>query len=444
MTDWSPSRRTVLQAGGAIGAAALAGCLGDGGDGATVDPDAPIDLVPAGSQFVIHADVATLLNDDQLRSRLNELLGAAGEQNPLGASDVQSALDRVESGAGLDPRALQTLTLFGGFGPEAPSGIRFEADWEAAALREAVGGGIEPETETYKDRSLYRYGETTVLGVLEDRQYVTGTAAGVEATIDVIAGDADPVAGSVREAFGAAPDGPLRFGFEVPETPDDGADGTGGFDPSTFGSVTRGYGGYVIDGDARSGSITLETADDEAAESVAAELRSARDGAQERFDSAETDRELAAEFGALLSSLTVGADGSSVVVSVADGEIFPVALLAVLGSFLLGLGSQQQVRSPQAVFDFEYDSAGELTVTHQGGDNVGASQLVIQGQGLGTTGTWSDLGGSASGDLDAQPAVVAGDSVTVAAEPDYEVRVIWQRADGSTSAVLASNRGPAA
>lgn len=445
MTDWSPSRRTVLRTGGAVGAAAFAGCLPGGGDGGTdgTAADSPIETVPAGSQLVVHADVATLLNDERLRSRLNDLLGAVGDQAPMGASDVESALDAVEDAADLDPRALRTVTVFGGYEADAAAGLRLEADWAEATLRDAVAGGMEPETTTYNDRTVYRYGEETALGVLEDGTYVTGTTAGVEGTIDVAAGDADPAAGRIREAFTAAPSGPLRFAFLAPDDLGEGAGGSGPVDPSAFASVTHGYGGYVA-GESGTGSITLETESGDAAASVAEELRSARDAALEQLESAETQRELAGELEALLSSLSVSADGSAVTVTVAEGDVFPVALLAVAASFLLGLGSQTEPAGPQATFAFEYDSAGELTVTHQGGDYVPASQLVIQGQGLGDTGTWSDLGGSASGDIDGQPAVAAGDSVTVSAEPDYVVRVVWRSEDGSTSSTLSMDQGPEA
>ena len=57
-----------------------------------------------------------------------------------------------------------------------------------------------------------------------------------------------------------------------------------------------------------------------------------------------------------------------------------VILAAVIGTFVLGLGDQVSESAPQAQFTFDYDSTNnELTVTHDGGDAIEASTLVVKG-----------------------------------------------------------------
>lgn len=97
---------------------------------------------------------------------------------------------------------------------------------------------------------------------------------------------------------------------------------------------------------------------------------------------------------------------------------------------------------PQVAFAFDYaatgDGDGELTVTHSSGEHVRAASLVLRGdfEGVASGGTWLDYDGSASGDVDGDSAVVAGDSVTVPVPSEYEMRVIWET--GDDSAILAT------
>lgn len=440
MHEFSPSRRAVLRAGGALGAAAVAGCLGDGGPGGG---SAAIDTVPAGVSVVVHADVAALLDDDVLRDRMNELLNTAAQGAGLPFENIESALDAMESSSGLDPREVSRVTLFSGYESGSPGGLRMETDWSESATRDALAAGSSPTGETYNDRTVYRLGGSTVLGVLGEGTYVLGTAAGVEGSIDVAAGDAAPVGGRVREAYEAAPAGAIRLGFESPPDLGEGEPGAGPIDPTAFGSITHGSGGYVIDGGERSASITLQADSAGGAESVATELRSARDFARGQLEEGPSGPGLAEELDAVLASLEISADGTAVRITAGEGEVLPVALVAILASFVLGLGGQQGPVAPTVDFGFEFDpTAGELTILHRGGDVVPTAQLFVRGRNLGSTGNWAELGGDASGDVDGQPGVVAGDRLTLPADADYVARVVWQSPDGTTSAELAVGRGP--
>jgi len=104
--------------------------------------------------------------------------------------------------------------------------------------------------------------------------------------------------------------------------------------------------------------------------------------------------------------------------------------------------------APQISFGFEYEETGDgvgiAEITHEGGDSVSRSQLFVRGTGFTdvegadqtSAGQWA---GTASGDDDA---VVAGDAVSVGVASDYELRVVWESADGDTSATLVTHDGP--
>lgn len=441
MDGWSPSRRTVLLASGAaLGTAALGGCLGGGSRDATL---APLDVVPAGAQYVCHADVEALLADDRLRTRFDSILASIAEQTGTDLASVEAALEQIESALGLDVRDLDRLTAFGGYESDAPVGIRLEADWSESAIGDAIGAGPDAEPESYNGRPLYRTGASTVLAVLGEGAYVYGTRDGVEAATDVAVGNADPVSGQVREAFAAAPAGAFRFGFEVPAELFQDESGSGPVDATAFEAVTHGYGGYSVEGEERLAAITLEAESAEAAERVLEQLRTARDLARQELETADVAG-LAGDVDAMLEALDLDAVGSSVTVTLDEGENIALLLGAIVATVALGFGKQPQPRAPRAAFSFEYDeSAGRLSITHTGGDHVTASALRVRGSGL-ANGTWVELGGTTSGDVGGQPAVTAGDALRVEAAADYDVQLVWTDPDDDTSAVLAANTGPGA
>ena len=110
-----------------------------------------------------------------------------------------------------------------------------------------------------------------------------------------------------------------------------------------------------------------------------------------------------------------------------------VILAAVIGTFVLGLGSNVE-SVPSAQFSFDY-SGGDVTVTHDGGDSIEASALTVS----------DDAGGSKAWTA-ATPSVTtvsSGDSLThTLASGASEVRVIWNPESGETSQTLATSQAP--
>lgn len=96
--------------------------------------------------------------------------------------------------------------------------------------------------------------------------------------------------------------------------------------------------------------------------------------------------------------------------------------------------------APQVSFDFDFDGESQVTITHNGGDTVTASNLVIVGEGIasGYQGPVSQIEGSGFSEDDQ---ISAGDSVTIEVTTDaHVIQVVW---DGeSSSSVIGQYQGP--
>ncbi|EMA30444.1 hypothetical protein [Halobiforma nitratireducens] len=98
----------------------------------------------------------------------------------------------------------------------------------------------------------------------------------------------------------------------------------------------------------------------------------------------------------------------------------------------------ETVLRPNARFEIDRGDESQQ-VTHVSGDEVQASTLYVRGDGLEQTGSWTDIGGDASGGTDDEPTVTAGDSVTVGVEDEYSLAVVWD--DGEVAVGLAQVAG---
>lgn len=111
-----------------------------------------------------------------------------------------------------------------------------------------------------------------------------------------------------------------------------------------------------------------------------------------------------------------------------------LAVLAVLGTFVLGLGSEPVSDVPQVSFEFEYDrDSGRVTIMHDGGDHLGTDGRVLiryTHEGEDVLERWRESDG-----------IQAGDRYTTqqAPDPGTRVMVVWQ---GEDNATLASDTVP--
>ncbi len=456
MDSFTPTRRRVLQTGAVIGSAAIAGCFGGGGpDDSSAGPqqDQPLGVVPSSAQFAISADVTALLDDQALRSSMNDALsGASGSGGlPTSVGSVSAGLDRIQESVGLDPRSVSGAVGFGGYSPDAPAAGVVWADWSVDELQTAMAdSGVEPETDTYADRDLL-VANDAVIADLTGNAYAVGERGGVETVVDVASGDASAAGGTLQSGFQATSGGAIRLAFVAPEGLGEEQGSSGMVQQSTMRAITHGYGAYEIDGDARRSYVSIETDSASAAGDLQTAIQQSLQMARQRVERASARQPMVEEMGALLEATSVSTSGTTVTMEATDAEVVPLAFVAVAASFVLGFGSSQGSSLPQATFEFEYDqAAGTVTITHNGGDNIPADQLLIRGQGFGaasgadmtSAGPWA---GTTSGGSSSDPTVAAGDSVTVGVSGgDYELRVIWESAEGGQGATLAMDQGPEA
>ena len=119
-------------------------------------------------------------------------------------------------------------------------------------------------------------------------------------------------------------------------------------------------------------------------------------------------------------------DAVSPVIGVILMVAITVILAAVIASFVLGLGDSTNT-TPSASFDFDYDSNNdEVTITHQSGDTLTASQVNVQ---VGGTDAGTQFEGSYS-------EITSGSTITVTANPGDSVVVSWTASSGDNSATL--------
>jgi flagellin-like protein len=140
-----------------------------------------------------------------------------------------------------------------------------------------------------------------------------------------------------------------------------------------------------------------------------------------------------------LNELFADDDAVSPVIGVILMVAITVILAAVIGTFVLGLGSEVQ-ETPQAQFTFEQGSAASgndpVTITHSGGDPIDPTNMQVSGAGgvspdCSSTGDWDGLNDESQ--------INAGSSCEVTpSSSSGTIRITWQSDDGSTSDELAT------
>jgi len=131
-----------------------------------------------------------------------------------------------------------------------------------------------------------------------------------------------------------------------------------------------------------------------------------------------------------------------------------VILAAVIASFVLGLGDSAGDSAPQATLSYNAEASGDfqdggddgdtITVTHDGGEPIDASNLRITVSGS-DGGSQTDL--TSSGDVITSTgwgtSTETGDTLTIGETTsntlaDTEtVRIIWENPDGDSTSVLS-------
>lgn len=439
MRERSYTRRQVLGVGAAGLLTGLAGCSAgtetDGPGGASGD----LELVPADVTIVGRIEVAQLLSDPVVESSVENALSALAEQRPgLGGPEgFEDVLTMAEGQLGIDPREIDVVTMLF----ESPDmqdddglgGIVIETELSESAVLTAISSDLPGSfTErTYEGATMHEPEDGSgALGVVADGVYVLGTVPLCEAVVDRSNGSGAGISEALRTAYEGAPEGPIRFGADVSAWSDRPTSGP-------FSSVQTAAGGIALDGDQRRMALEMTTDDPSAAGQIETALREGLSELQSRAAS-ESTGSLAAEFDQL-ENIELEHEGTTVTASSTAtaeeaGELGAL-MAAVIGAFVLELGSQQS-RMPKANFDVSYDEdSGSVTITHAGGDAIPAENLVI------VTDSGRQTWASVSAEVGADDGVVAGYSVTVSVATASTVRLVYE--DEDMSSVLISRDVPA-
>lgn len=135
------------------------------------------------------------------------------------------------------------------------------------------------------------------------------------------------------------------------------------------------------------------------------------------------------------SSLRSDRRGVTPVIGIILMVAVAVILAAIIGAFVLDVGSDPQP-VPNTRFAFDYNSSGNLTISHDGGETIDSKNT------LELEVVYTDASGSRT-----EPwglPVDSESSITLPTKPksDTEVRVIWTGPDGESSDVIARDTVP--
>lgn len=119
-----------------------------------------------------------------------------------------------------------------------------------------------------------------------------------------------------------------------------------------------------------------------------------------------------------------------------------VILAAVIGAFVLDLGSNVSDTAPQAQFSVEY-TGDEAIITHEGGDNVIVDDVYVN-----VESEVADGDGNYDTDFSNPDTLSAGSTITVShtgteegdnVTSDDDIRLIWESSGGDRTATLFRN-----
>jgi flagellin-like protein len=131
------------------------------------------------------------------------------------------------------------------------------------------------------------------------------------------------------------------------------------------------------------------------------------------------------------TNLFTDEDAVSPVIGVILMVAITVILAAVIGAFVLGIGSSQE-KAPQASLDFSYDS-GTVDITHDGGETLQESSLDVFGS----------YSGGCSEDLSGSSTFSAGSTLaTCSGSTGETIGVRWTSSSGDSTQTLGESTFP--
>lgn len=409
MSPENNTRRALLSTLAAVGAGSIAGCVDSfgGGSGSTTEPkEATTTERTTTTSAAPSVDASPLAAvqppavEDETKFVRGFDLPSLREKRSQFADSTYTRLDDLPVPGFVDPETVETLVASSNpdvvlaFGSFDPAGVGERLPGEKAGSYEAFAV-YEPGDDGRRWRGV----SETVVVQARGRD-------GLERSIDALSGDGDRMTddlgayASVLETIG---EGAYAVAQAYPEAvqPDGGY---GPDAPELEGARSVGY-SIAFAGD--TGELTL---------AIEYDTDAGGPPAEDELDAWLGQRAITGNSAlATYEDRSVSVEGSTAVVTASTP-------IDKFDFFQPGDPTEDEDQPggrnvPVASFDFEYDpDAGEVTITHQGGDEIPAERVTITVDGEPSDRQFADVTDS----------VAAGDQVTVAADPGETVRIVYE------------------
>lgn len=278
------SRRDVLKTGTALASVGilggLSGCSGLLDDSDTADGDnggasGTAGDIPARANIAMSMSFDAVLNDQAVRGAVNNALSEQSSTNSMVPSSISEAFEQAEQQAGVDPRKLNEIVLFGETSPDGSNdyvGWLAYTDWTQDELTTLIEeSGVEDmTTEEYNGTTVYVNDDaddtTERMAILGDGTVVLGRSSATEDVIDLRNGNGDSISGDLLSAWNETSGdyASVAMNIESEDLPSGQAEAA----QPTVEDINYAYGSIYADGDMRGVRLNLETDSAQSAEDV--------------------------------------------------------------------------------------------------------------------------------------------------------------------------------
>jgi flagellin-like protein len=122
-----------------------------------------------------------------------------------------------------------------------------------------------------------------------------------------------------------------------------------------------------------------------------------------------------------------------------------VILAAVIGTFVLGIGSSQG-KAPQASFDYSNESGSggthALLITHASGDNIDPTNVELRGSAMSSNKLVSDLSNNPPDPWTAGTTANVTDSELASPPTDEKLNMVWINPQGGDTKIISDYTFP--
>ena len=325
MVSREQSRRSVLKTGATLASLGVVGSLSGcsdlmGGDSTTTedgsgDGGAAADI-PARSNVVMSMSFDALLEDDAIRSAVNSGLSNGAPEDSMVPTSVSEAFQMAEEQAGVDPRNLNEVVLFGESSDEDGEESEYVGwlaytDWSQSELQTLIEEESEGDitTEEYEGTTVYVTDDmddtTERVAILSDGTIVLGREGATNDVIDIRNGNGDAISGDILSAWNATTGDYATFAVDI--TPEDLPDGQAEASAPTVRNIEYAYGSVYADGEIRGVRFNLETGSEQDAEDVKKFIDGQMSLEKEKAEDEQTKQ--------FIEDTEVTTDGTTVVIS---------------------------------------------------------------------------------------------------------------------------------